>query len=188
MTQETCSFWKSSEGHCCPDGTHQRDCIYAGPTPLKVKAGGTYLNGYGRPIGPLEWDMVSGDLFFGPNAYSETGRCTTAGSRLNDLRSEYTADQTEARQHEATGLTHDEVAAVVKSDCEARQHSDQMRCDICDLTWDMNDPVPQQCGRDSYAAPPPVKPFPWRDFISLTGTHLLMFGIGAATVLFLLGV
>ncbi len=170
MTQPTCSLWIDSDGHCCPDDTHLRDCIYAEPVPLKVKSGGTYINGYGRVIGPLEWDMVTGDLFFGPNSYSETGRCTTAVSRLNDLRTEYVkADQTEARQHEATGLRPDEVAAVLtppQVDDLIKQHFDNM----------------------IQGAPPPVKPFPWRDFISLTGTHLLMFGIGAATVLLLLGV
>lgn len=29
--------------------------------------------------------------------------------------------------------------------CEARQYSDQKRCERCDLTWDMNDPDPPRC-------------------------------------------
>ena len=29
--------------------------------------------------------------------------------------------------------------------CQARQHSDQMVCDACGLTWDMNDPEPPKC-------------------------------------------
>lgn len=29
--------------------------------------------------------------------------------------------------------------------CEARQCSDQMVCDRCDLGWDMNDPDPPEC-------------------------------------------
>lgn len=24
-----CSLWTDTEGHCCPDGTHQKECIYA---------------------------------------------------------------------------------------------------------------------------------------------------------------
>ena len=28
------------------------------------------------------------------------------------------------------------------SKCKAVQHSDQMVCDLCNLTWDMNDPHP----------------------------------------------
>jgi len=33
-------------------------------------------------------------------------------------------------------------------DCEARQMSDQMRCERCDLTWDMNDPDAPHCKQD----------------------------------------
>lgn len=33
-----------------------------------------------------------------------------------------------------------------KSDCKARQHSDQMVCHACGLVWDMNDPDPPTCG------------------------------------------
>ena len=29
--------------------------------------------------------------------------------------------------------------------CEARQVSDQMRCERCDLLWDTNDPEPPTC-------------------------------------------
>lgn len=29
--------------------------------------------------------------------------------------------------------------------CEARQQSDQKRCERCDLTWDMNDPDRPDC-------------------------------------------
>ena len=29
--------------------------------------------------------------------------------------------------------------------CQARQQSDQKRCERCDLTWDMNDPDPPEC-------------------------------------------
>lgn len=29
--------------------------------------------------------------------------------------------------------------------CEARQQSDQKRCERCDLLWHMNDPDPPQC-------------------------------------------
>lgn len=30
--------------------------------------------------------------------------------------------------------------------CKAIQHSDQMVCESCGLTWDMNDPSPPVCG------------------------------------------
>ena len=42
--------------------------------------------------------------------------------------------------------------------CQARQHSDQMFCKQCDIGWDMNDPEPPQCGRDS--VPLEDLPFP----------------------------
>ena len=29
--------------------------------------------------------------------------------------------------------------------CEARQQSDQMRCERCNLVWDMNDDDPPEC-------------------------------------------
>lgn len=29
--------------------------------------------------------------------------------------------------------------------CEAHAQSDQMRCERCDLLWDMNDPDPPEC-------------------------------------------
>lgn len=29
--------------------------------------------------------------------------------------------------------------------CEARQQSDQKRCERCNLVWDMNDPEPPEC-------------------------------------------
>lgn len=32
--------------------------------------------------------------------------------------------------------------------CKARQHSDQMVCDRCNLCWDMNDPDPPECKID----------------------------------------
>ena len=35
--------------------------------------------------------------------------------------------------------------------CQARQHSDQMICHKCGLVWDMNDPDPPVCRRDSTA-------------------------------------
>lgn len=31
-------------------------------------------------------------------------------------------------------------------DCKARQFSDQMYCHKCNLTWDVNDPEPPECG------------------------------------------
>lgn len=33
--------------------------------------------------------------------------------------------------------------------CEARQYSDQMLCDRCGLQWDVNDPEPPECSRQS---------------------------------------
>ena len=39
--------------------------------------------------------------------------------------------------------------------CEAVQMSDQMRCERCDLTWDMNDPDRPECKQT--ATPPYVK-------------------------------
>lgn len=32
--------------------------------------------------------------------------------------------------------------------CEARQYSDQMRCDRCQAVWDINDPYPPCLRRD----------------------------------------
>lgn len=32
-----------------------------------------------------------------------------------------------------------------RSGCEARQQSDQMRCERCNLVWDMNDIDPPEC-------------------------------------------
>lgn len=32
-----------------------------------------------------------------------------------------------------------------KAPCQARQHSDQMTCSACDITWDMNDRNPPNC-------------------------------------------
>ncbi len=32
--------------------------------------------------------------------------------------------------------------------CKAKQYSDQMVCEVCDLTWDMNDPKPPVCGKE----------------------------------------
>lgn len=29
--------------------------------------------------------------------------------------------------------------------CEAKQFSDEMKCDSCGISWDMNDPEPPQC-------------------------------------------
>lgn len=36
--------------------------------------------------------------------------------------------------------------------CEAIQVSDQMRCERCDLLWDINDPEPPKCktGKELY--------------------------------------
>ena len=33
----------------------------------------------------------------------------------------------------------------MNNECQARQYSDQKRCERCDLLWDMNDPEPPQC-------------------------------------------
>ena len=38
-----------------------------------------------------------------------------------------------------------ERATHAKGTCAARQHSDQMCCEECDLVWDMNDPHPPHC-------------------------------------------
>jgi hypothetical protein len=35
----------------------------------------------------------------------------------------------------------------MKTRCAARQYSDQMHCQVCRLTWDMNDPDPPACRR-----------------------------------------
>jgi len=32
--------------------------------------------------------------------------------------------------------------------CRATQHSDMMRCDTCDLSWDTNDPAPPPCRQE----------------------------------------
>jgi hypothetical protein len=32
--------------------------------------------------------------------------------------------------------------------CKAKQYSDQMQCDACGLSWDMNDPEPPKCRQD----------------------------------------
>lgn len=37
--------------------------------------------------------------------------------------------------------------------CQARQMSDQMRCEACRLTWDMNDPEPPKCGEGGNKPP-----------------------------------
>lgn len=34
-----------------------------------------------------------------------------------------------------------------RPDCQAIQHSDQMHCSVCNLTWDMNDSDPPRCRR-----------------------------------------
>lgn len=26
--EKGCSLWRDTGGHCCPDGTHQKDCVY----------------------------------------------------------------------------------------------------------------------------------------------------------------
>lgn len=28
-TEPQCSLWRDTEGHCCPDGTHEKGCVYA---------------------------------------------------------------------------------------------------------------------------------------------------------------
>ncbi len=28
-TEPQCSLWRDTEGYCCPDGTHEKGCIYA---------------------------------------------------------------------------------------------------------------------------------------------------------------
>lgn len=33
--------------------------------------------------------------------------------------------------------------------CEARQYSDQMVCEKCGLTWDMNDSFPPECKKET---------------------------------------
>lgn len=33
----------------------------------------------------------------------------------------------------------------LKAMCWAKQHSDQMKCDLCNLVWDVNDPSPPSC-------------------------------------------
>lgn len=35
-----------------------------------------------------------------------------------------------------------------RHNCQARQHSDQMICAPCGLTWDINDPEPPECHRN----------------------------------------
>lgn len=37
--------------------------------------------------------------------------------------------------------------SVDSVNCKARQFSDQMHCSVCNLTWDINDPCPPECGR-----------------------------------------
>ncbi len=36
-------------------------------------------------------------------------------------------------------------AAKVATACHAQQHSDQMDCAACGLSWDVNDPAPPSC-------------------------------------------
>ncbi len=35
----------------------------------------------------------------------------------------------------------------LKAKCKAKQYSDQMYCEDCGITWDMNDLYPPKCGR-----------------------------------------
>lgn len=46
----------------------------------------------------------------------------------------------------------DPEGVAVTAGCKARQQSDQMRCDACDLTWDTNDDDPPVCGLDGMPA------------------------------------
>jgi hypothetical protein len=39
------------------------------------------------------------------------------------------------------------AAAAVVVRCTAYQTSDQMTCRVCNIAWDMNDPVPPPCPR-----------------------------------------
>ncbi|AII30167.1 hypothetical protein [Pseudoalteromonas phage B8b] len=44
------------------------------------------------------------------------------------------------------------MAVTLVSACNARQYSDIMRCESCNLTWDVNDPEPPKCltGREKF--------------------------------------
>lgn len=40
-----------------------------------------------------------------------------------------------------------EIPQPIEGPCEARQMSDQMVCNRCNLAWDMNDLAPPTCGQ-----------------------------------------
>lgn len=40
-----------------------------------------------------------------------------------------------------------QLRTILADPCEARQHSDQMVCDRCNIAWDINDPEPPTCGQ-----------------------------------------
>jgi hypothetical protein len=50
------------------------------------------------------------------------------------------------------------MPAKRKSNCEARQHSDQMICGRCGLSWDIGDPEPPKCKREHHSTAHPVPP------------------------------
>lgn len=45
-----------------------------------------------------------------------------------------------------------------KAPCQARQHSDQMTCSACDITWDMNDRNPPNCRPSLITVTPIIGP------------------------------
>lgn len=46
---------------------------------------------------------------------------------------------------EAAKQAYENTSIFTGASCRARQFSDQMRCDCCEQSWDMNDPEPPLC-------------------------------------------
>lgn len=61
----------------------------------------------------------------------------------------YVIDQRQLlKRKTATGSGRHAVARPWRAShpqCQAMQHSDQMVCEPCNLSWDMNDPAPPRC-------------------------------------------
>ena len=195
------------------------DYMATEPETLTLQAGKRYLNGYGRIIGPLVYHDGWQRYISGFGVYYPSGKIDGVGkSRLQDLVKEYaepviatqtpdtkvtvtiqsSSDWETWQDEEGLGFTQSTTKTPdSKIGCKAVQHSDQMYCRDCALAWDMNDPDPPKCDLieiddTNYlvkGVPAPRNAFAWHDLISLTATHLLMFGLGFGTAAyFLIGV
>lgn len=61
----------------------------------------------------------------------------------NELAGRRAYDPSVGASHRIGG----QLRSILADPCEAKQHSDQMVCERCNLGWDVNDPAPPTCGQ-----------------------------------------